>query len=55
MRTYFEYHNPPPSRDTQADFDRIPDHFARLVNFLDRPADDRAERMRAAADPRWRR
>ena len=52
MLAYFEYHNPPPSRDTQADLDRIQDHFARLVNngFWDRPAKDRALRMRDASE-----
>jgi hypothetical protein len=28
---YFDYHNPPPSRLTQENIDRIPDHFARLA------------------------
>lgn len=35
MTTYFDYQNPPPSRDTQADLDRIPDHFARLAQDYD--------------------
>jgi hypothetical protein len=33
---YFDYQNPPPSRDTQADLDRIPDHFAKLAALHER-------------------
>jgi len=33
---YFDYANPQISRDTQADLDRIPDHFARMAEAQDR-------------------
>jgi len=38
MTDYFAFHNPPPSRDVQADIDRIPDHFARIAAIEDRRA-----------------
>lgn len=38
MSDYFDYQNPPPSRDTQADLDRLQDHFARLAAIEDRHA-----------------
>lgn len=36
MSLYFDQQNPPPSRDVQADLDRIPEHFARLAEMRDR-------------------
>lgn len=38
------------SRDTQADLDRLRDHFELLASFWDRAADDRAAVMQSAAE-----
>jgi hypothetical protein len=38
------------SRDTQADLDRLRDHFERVTSFWDRDADERAAVMRGAAE-----
>lgn len=45
MSAYFDYYNPPPSRDVQADLDRLRDHFDRLI-----AEHDRAEARRAALE-----
>lgn len=36
MSDYSNYQNLRPSRDTQADIDRLPEHFARLAKAEDR-------------------
>jgi hypothetical protein len=55
MNLYFDPQNPPPSRDTQADLDRIPNHFAAVVAAFDREraleAEERATAVETAA--RW--
>jgi hypothetical protein len=51
MSAYFDYQNPPLSRDTQADLTRVQDHFEQLGRRMFADAID-ADRLVRGEDPK---